>query len=129
MRKRSKEPRVTHHAITRYVQRVRGIVVPGDEAAVGAEALAEQHCAAAATTPDQIRAEILCPEVRLALKLGATGVRTSTFFAALNPTNRVVVTITVPDRSSPEFRLRNYSRKEGRREAHPRLRRRRGVPA
>ncbi|GLQ09227.1 hypothetical protein GCM10007913_11590 [Devosia yakushimensis] len=84
---------ISYHAVTRYVQRVLGVIVPGDEAVMGAKALAADHCAAIDTTIDAVRAKILTPVVAAAIADGCTCIRTATYEIEVSQPEKVATTI------------------------------------
>lgn len=93
---------VSAHAVTRYVQRVLGVNVD-DLDALTNYVVAVLHSDAAGMTVDQVKGLILIPPVRLGLQLGAVAVRTSRFVAALQPQQRLVLTV-LPPRSERPYR-------------------------
>lgn len=83
--------KVSYHAVTRYLQRIVGVVVDGPFAASLEEATA--HCDAAGLTLEQVRSLIWTPDVAAAARAGFQSLRTLEFHARLSDTG-VVMTIT-----------------------------------
>lgn len=108
---------VSFHAITRYVQRMLGVTVPGmeEDANLSATAVALAHCQLAGVTRDQVCAAILQPVVVAALALGASSARTREFEAILSRVPPMVMTVTsLEERRNARVR-RMFSEREGRR--------------
>lgn len=107
--------RVSFHAITRYVQRILGVVVEVDVGVVAPELFervrAERHCAAIGRTVADLRREIMVPAVAVASAIGASFVNTKRFRAKIAPENGVVVTVTEPRKVSKR-RQRQGSKRE-----------------
>lgn len=107
---------VSYHAVTRYVQRILGVVVtiaaeewPADTRHRGRYE-AGRHAAAVGKKVDDIKRLILVPAVSLASTLGMTHVATKDFQAKLGK-NGVVITIYHP-RTHATHRVRVLSRSE-----------------
>ena len=97
-------PHVSHHAVVRYCQRILGVWI-NDKFASEAES-AEAHATAAGLTTDQVRHVIWCPAVVIAARLGAVGIVTDHFWAALNADGLVVTIAQISKRrSKPEAAL------------------------
>ena len=106
----SRPPPVTFHAVTRYVQRVLNITVPGGFADPMEEA--EAHCAAAGLTVDQVRHLIWTPGMMAAVKAGFRNIWTKDFRAFVSDEGAVV---TIKPPRSKEFarhRLKILSERE-----------------
>lgn len=89
-------PRVTYHAVTRYIQRVLNIQVPhapDDEP----QHIAHLHCRSAGTTITHIRSLILTPPVAFASLARLSHVGTKDFIAKLDQTNGAIMSIIVVD--------------------------------
>jgi len=109
---------VSYHAVTRYVQRILQVALEHDKAATE-RAIAEQHCAAAGTTIEEIRRLIMTPAIAAACALGAATVGTSRFRAVISAKG-VIVTIDEPWKVRSvlaKHRLRLMSRAESQRKA------------
>ncbi|CAN7307193.1 hypothetical protein LJR231_001586 [Phyllobacterium sp. LjRoot231] len=90
--------RVTFHAVTRYIQRIMGVVVKTPEG-MSFKLVAQAHCDAVSMSMDDIKAIILCPAVIAACMVGMTGVSTRDFRVAITPLTGVVVTVAEPKRN------------------------------
>lgn len=107
------EDRVTFHAVTRYVQRVLGVIV--DFAGKGRPE-AEAHCAAAGVSVDAVRLAILSPGVIKAFNAGFRKIRVDGVQVVFNDDGRVVTVHKEPGRWRPAARMNG--KREGRRIAH-----------
>ena len=102
---------VTDHAITRYVQRVLGITLPGADRLTRQES-ARQHCLAAGLAAAQVVSLILAtPRLIDGLRAGAASVRSGSFIFAMQSGH--VTTVLEAEMRYP--RLREPSTTEGRR--------------
>ncbi len=88
---------VSYHAVTRYLQRIAGVMAKGVYIDPCAEAIA--HCRAAGLTLEQVRSLIWIPEVASAAKAGFLSLRTREFTVFLSDTG-IVTTITEPKRKA-----------------------------
>ncbi|EHK57656.1 hypothetical protein [Allomesorhizobium alhagi] len=89
--------RVSYHAVTRYVQRILGVEIACDDA-MNPRAVAKAHCAAAGTTMEKVRADILTPAVLAAALAGLTNVNTPRMRLVIHA--GIVATICSPRRKS-----------------------------
>jgi len=104
--------RVTYHAVTRYIQRILGVVV-STPAGASHKAIALAHCDAVSKTMDDIKTIILCPAVITACLAGMTTVSTRSFRVIVTPATGVVVTVAEPHgRRVPRRKLQLKSRRE-----------------
>lgn len=118
--------RLSHHAVTRYVQRVLGVTVTVDPAFEGSEMEALAHCEAAGTTPAALEKTVVTPAVVAAIEMGATKIKQSYGTMVIG---RYGVIVTIRFRSRVKSRSKILTRREGHRAAQALNRRRRGVPA
>lgn len=118
---------VTFHAVTRYVQRILGVVVDlggsnlQANSLLKSEQVADLHCQAAGLTIGQVRELIMTPAVALAAAMKLSMASTREFQALLAPSG-AVLTILEPRRRS-EKPVRIMGRAEGRAHAHKHNRR------
>lgn len=90
-------PRVTYHAVTRYVQRVLGIELPMLDHEPE-PIRAELYCSYANLTIDDVRRAILIPTVAIAIENRFAAIDTRRFTAVLDPEKQIVVTILNPQK-------------------------------
>ncbi|MRN43446.1 MULTISPECIES: hypothetical protein [unclassified Brucella] len=102
--------RVTYHAITRYVQRVMGVSVPGTKHMPEIER-ASLHCKCARTTFDEVRRSIMIPTVAVAVANKFAAIDTRNFTAVIDTDQQIIVTILEP---------RNYKKPKRSRRGGPR---------
>lgn len=121
------DPRlVSFHAVTRYVQRIMGVIVPLAEAPLSSEEIAEAHCLSAGTSIAAVRALIWVPAVQVASASRFSQVQTKEFRALLQ--NGVVATISEP-KTIRRRRFKDQSRRENRRIMRKADRRRKRKPS
>lgn len=101
---------VTYTAVTRYVQRIAGHEL--EESGTPMEC-AERHAAAIGMSIDEIRNIILCPEVRAAISLGVSRIKTADFAVRITK-DGVVVTVLPPQEKACRRKLKIPSRNESR---------------
>lgn len=118
--------RLSHHAVTRYVQRVLGVTVTVDPDLEGSAMEALAHCEAASTTPAAIEKTVVTPAVVAAIELGATKIK-QPYGVLVIGQHGVIVTILIRSKNRP--RNKTLTRREAHRAAQTINRRRRGVPA
>ncbi|MDQ0135708.1 hypothetical protein J2T08_003629 [Neorhizobium galegae] len=88
------ELRVSYRAVTRYVQRILKITVPGefnDE-----KTRARFHCRAAGLSTRAVRKLIWTPGIALAVKMGMPRACNGQFHVEIEPVSGVIVTVTEP---------------------------------
>ena len=115
---------VTYTAVTRYVQRIAGQEL--EESGTPMEC-AERHAAAIGMSIDDVRRIILCPEVRAAIALGVSRVKTTDFAARISK-NGLVVTVLSPSQKPCPQKLKIPSRKESRKKVLAHQRRKKRAP-
>lgn len=115
-------PIVTWHAVTRYVQRVLGIVVEWAAPPLRPSEIAEAHCLTAGASIDDIRRRILTPTVAAAIKLGLPFINAGDFSAVLRDGR--VITVKPPCRSIMNLQIRSRSESKRISRQHARRRRR-----
>ncbi|MBJ6722420.1 hypothetical protein I2750_19660 [Bacillus sp. PR5] len=105
--------RVTYHAITRYVQRILGITVPGTRHLPEIER-ASQHCKCARTSFDEVRRSIMIPTVAVAVANKFAAIDTRNFTAVIDTDQQIIVTILEPrNYKKPSKSGRGGPRSEG----------------
>ncbi|WP_331373796.1 hypothetical protein [Sinorhizobium chiapasense] len=102
--------RVTYHAVTRYVQRIIGLSVPGTWQTE--KAGAEAHAAAAGMTIDEVRALIWTRGVELSVRCGFTRVANQHFLAQISQPAGVVTTVCAPHTRENQSRMKVYTERE-----------------
>lgn len=88
--------RVSYHAVTRYVQRVMGVVVEGLPAGTSNKNEALAHCAAVNLNMKEVRRRIMTNHVALMLLSGFSRASTDEFTAEIDSRNQVIRTILPP---------------------------------
>ncbi|MBO3760376.1 hypothetical protein [Ciceribacter sp. L1K22] len=110
------KPRVTDHAVTRFVQRILDVTlaVEFDTERERAEA----HCRAAGVTADDVRFRIWTPGIAAASRMGVERVSNGEFTVAFAPQTGAVMTV-MPPRFAVDVprRMKVRTDKENRRES------------
>lgn len=101
--------RVSYHAVTRYVQRILNITVPGAWETEKDRAFA--HAEAAGMTIGAVRALIWTPGIEMAAGAGFTSVSNRRFIAHISQPEGVIATICIPHHREHQ-RMRVFSEKE-----------------
>lgn len=117
---------VSFHAVTRYVQRIMGTIVPWAEPPLTSEQIAEAHCLTAGTSIDEVRALIWVPAVQVASASRFSMVQTRQFRALLQ--DGVVASILKP-KTIRRRRFKDQSRREDRRLMRQAMKRRKRKPS
>ena len=120
--------RVSYHAVSRYCERILGIVLAPVEG--GPRDCAEAHARAAGMSIDDVRAPIWTPGIRFAIGFGVSTVSNRNFAVAISQPSGVITTV-LPPFAHHEHRLRVLTEREFRRKARctERCNKRRPSPA
>lgn len=113
------ELRVSYHAVTRYVQRILKVTVPGEFS--DEKTRARFHCRAAGTSISDVRKMIWTPGIALASHMRVPNACNGQFSVAIDPVKGVILTVMEP-RARAVGRLKLLSERELSRKAKKKIR-------